>query len=250
MPWVRRLDQADFARTVAGARLVVAHAGMGSVITADEFGKPIVILPRLQDRGEHTTDHQVATAAWLRGKPGIHVADRDEDLGPRIAEALAARRRRRPRFAPRRQPGVPRPHPSVHPELGGFHGQDRRRGARQDGAVALRHRQLASRRRRSRSATPRRWCSTCVGRYTGVPVFRDYDAMLAAGLDAVIVATPSRLHGPMVRTALERGHPRLLREALLPRLARIRGARRARRPRRASSTRSATTTATPAPSAR
>ena len=89
MPWVRRLDQAAFARTVAGARLIVAHAGMGSVITADEFRKPIVILPRLQERGEHTTDHQVATANWLRAKPGIHVADRDEDLGARIAEALA-----------------------------------------------------------------------------------------------------------------------------------------------------------------
>jgi UDP-N-acetylglucosamine transferase subunit ALG13 len=99
MPWVRRLDQAAFARTVAEARLIVAHAGMGSVITADEFRKPIVILPRLQDRGEHTTDHQVATANWLRAKPGIHVADHDEDLGPRIAEALAIPAPG-PRFAP------------------------------------------------------------------------------------------------------------------------------------------------------
>ena len=45
-----------------------------------------------------------------------------------------------------------------------------------------------------------------VGRYAGVPAYRDYDKMLAnAGLDAVIVATPSRLHEPMVRKALERG---------------------------------------------
>ena len=36
MPWVRRLDQAEFARTVAAARLIVAHAGMGSVITAGQ----------------------------------------------------------------------------------------------------------------------------------------------------------------------------------------------------------------------
>jgi UDP-N-acetylglucosamine transferase subunit ALG13 len=103
MPWVRRLDQADFSRTVAGARLVVAHAGMGSVITADQHGKPIVILPRLQERGEHTTDHQLATAAWLRGKPGIHVADRDEDLGARIDEALASGLAG-PRFAPAASP--------------------------------------------------------------------------------------------------------------------------------------------------
>jgi UDP-N-acetylglucosamine transferase subunit ALG13 len=89
MPWVRRVDQAEFGRTVATARLIVAHAGMGSVITADQFGKPIVILPRLKELGEHNTDHQVATANWLCGKPGIHVADRDEDIRPRIAEALA-----------------------------------------------------------------------------------------------------------------------------------------------------------------
>ena len=45
-----------------------------------------------------------------------------------------------------------------------------------------------------------------LGKYTGVPVWRDYDEMLdKAGLDAVIVATPSRFHGPMVRKALERG---------------------------------------------
>lgn len=45
-----------------------------------------------------------------------------------------------------------------------------------------------------------------LGRYTGATAWRDYDEMLErGGLDAVIVATPSRLHAPMVRKALERG---------------------------------------------
>jgi predicted dehydrogenase len=45
-----------------------------------------------------------------------------------------------------------------------------------------------------------------VAKYSGVPVWRDYDAMLAeAGLDAVLIATPSRLHAPMTRKALDRG---------------------------------------------
>lgn len=44
-----------------------------------------------------------------------------------------------------------------------------------------------------------------LGKYTATPIWRDYDEMLDAGLDAVIIATPSRLHGPMVRKALERG---------------------------------------------
>jgi len=45
-----------------------------------------------------------------------------------------------------------------------------------------------------------------VGRYTSAPVWRDYDEMLEkADLQAVIIATPSQLHGPMARKALERG---------------------------------------------
>jgi UDP-N-acetylglucosamine transferase subunit ALG13 len=90
MPWVRKLNQTEFSRTVAEADLVVAHAGMGSVITASQYRKPIVMLPRLRQSGEHTTDHQIATANWLRDKPGVYIADTDADLGPRIAEALAA----------------------------------------------------------------------------------------------------------------------------------------------------------------
>jgi len=45
-----------------------------------------------------------------------------------------------------------------------------------------------------------------LGRYTGLTTYSDFDRMLAeADLDAVIVATPTRFHAPMVRKALERG---------------------------------------------
>jgi UDP-N-acetylglucosamine transferase subunit ALG13 len=90
MRWVRRIDRAEFSGIVAGAELVVAHAGMGSVITAGEFGKPIVLLPRRAASGEHTNDHQVDTAGWLRRRPGIYVADTEADLGAGIAAARAA----------------------------------------------------------------------------------------------------------------------------------------------------------------
>ena len=90
MRWVRRLERPDYAAAVAGARLVVAHAGVGSVVTAGEHGKSIVVLPRRAALGEHTSDHQLETAGWLRAKPGIHVADAEGDLAARIAEAEAA----------------------------------------------------------------------------------------------------------------------------------------------------------------
>jgi exopolysaccharide biosynthesis glucuronosyltransferase PssE len=89
MRWQRRLGRVEFDAAVRRARLVVAHAGVGSVVTARTFGTPAVVLPRRQALGEHTSDHQIETANWLRGKSGIHVADVEADLDARIAEAIA-----------------------------------------------------------------------------------------------------------------------------------------------------------------
>lgn len=90
MKYTRRLSQAEFGATVAQAELTVAHAGMGTVITAGGAGRPLVIIPRIQAWGEHTTDHQIATANWLRDKAGIFVADTDADLPTMIETALNA----------------------------------------------------------------------------------------------------------------------------------------------------------------
>lgn len=88
MKWARSLSQTDFRQVVQDAELIVAHAGMGSVITAGQFAKPIVLLPRIMELGEHNTDHQLATAAWLRTRDGIYVADTDADLPTQIDRAL------------------------------------------------------------------------------------------------------------------------------------------------------------------
>ena len=110
MAWVRRLERPDYAAAIARARLVVAHAGVGSIVAAGEQGKPIVVLPRRAALGEHTSDHQVETASWLRGKPGVRVAESEADLPACIS------RRRGPRRAARRdrRPGLHRPAPSLH----------------------------------------------------------------------------------------------------------------------------------------
>jgi UDP-N-acetylglucosamine transferase subunit ALG13 len=89
MAFVDRLERGEYEAAVARARLVVAHAGVGSVVTAGQHGKPVVVMPRRHHLGEHTSDHQMETVGWLRGKPGVHVAETEEELPARIAEALA-----------------------------------------------------------------------------------------------------------------------------------------------------------------
>ena len=90
MPFARLLEAGEFRDKLAASRLLVAHAGMGSVISAMESRKPVVMLPRSMVLAEHTTDHQMATARWLHGRPGIYVAMEDTMLRETIVTALAA----------------------------------------------------------------------------------------------------------------------------------------------------------------
>ena len=91
MSWRPSLSETDFATTVKEAEVVVSHAGMGSVITAMRHQTPIVMLPRRFAAGEHTTDHQMATARWLEAKPGVFIAWDETEIAARIAEAEAWR---------------------------------------------------------------------------------------------------------------------------------------------------------------
>jgi UDP-N-acetylglucosamine transferase subunit ALG13 len=68
------LPPTEVERLTRECRLVVAHAGMGSVLTALRFRKPIVLVPRKAALGEHRNDHQLATARWLESTPGVRVA--------------------------------------------------------------------------------------------------------------------------------------------------------------------------------
>lgn len=78
--WARSLPPEAFRRKVAEADVLVAHAGMGTILTALEAGTPLVVMPRRADRGEHRNDHQVATARALREIAGISVADDEGEL--------------------------------------------------------------------------------------------------------------------------------------------------------------------------
>lgn len=87
--FVRLMPIEDYRGHVAAARLFVAHAGMGSIIAAIEAGKPLLMLARLQAQGEHNNDHQLATAASIGLRPGLHVAADAADLKARASAMLA-----------------------------------------------------------------------------------------------------------------------------------------------------------------
>lgn len=84
-----KIAPSEFETLVGEARLIVAHAGIGTVLTAARCQKPILLMPRRADLGEHRNDHQMATVGKLAGRPGIVVAADESELEARIAEGLA-----------------------------------------------------------------------------------------------------------------------------------------------------------------
>jgi UDP-N-acetylglucosamine transferase subunit ALG13 len=85
--WQRFLSPGEFQSRVAEARLVVSHAGIGTILTAIDLRKPIVVMPRRQALGEHRNDHQWATVQHLRADLGVHVAEDEHRLVDYLARA-------------------------------------------------------------------------------------------------------------------------------------------------------------------
>lgn len=73
--WCEKMPPDAFEEAFLRARFVVAHAGMGVIITALTQGKPLVVMPRRADLREHRNDHQLATAERFGLRPGLTVVD-------------------------------------------------------------------------------------------------------------------------------------------------------------------------------
>ncbi len=83
------LSPAQFMEHVDAASIVIAHAGMGTILTCRDKGKRLVILPRRESLGEHRNDHQWATAMHLPKLPGITVVLDENDLHAQLDLGLS-----------------------------------------------------------------------------------------------------------------------------------------------------------------
>lgn len=90
----------DFDDYVRRARLIVSHAGMGSIISALDAGKPIVVVPRIAKLGEHRNEHQLATADALEKLGYIHVARNTDELRTLLCNDKLETLRHTDKYAP------------------------------------------------------------------------------------------------------------------------------------------------------
>jgi len=89
-PFARMVSMIEYRQRLRDCHLFVAHAGMGSILQALEDRKQTLMLPRHQEWGEHTTDHQIHTAERFGNLPGLKVVDTVEDLYREMSTLLEA----------------------------------------------------------------------------------------------------------------------------------------------------------------
>ncbi len=81
MRWKKFMAADEFRKNFESAETIVAHSGMGTILTSLDLGKPVVIVPRLAARGEHRNDHQLATVKQFAHFPQVHAVEDVVHLG-------------------------------------------------------------------------------------------------------------------------------------------------------------------------
>jgi UDP-N-acetylglucosamine transferase subunit ALG13 len=86
---VATMSPEEYLRRFAGADLIIAHAGMGTIIAALESGKPMLMIPRVARLRESRNDNQVGTARHFSSFGVFEVVDSESEIPARLDHMLA-----------------------------------------------------------------------------------------------------------------------------------------------------------------
>jgi UDP-N-acetylglucosamine transferase subunit ALG13 len=84
IPFTHFLNPVEFKERFSEASIIVAHAGMGTILSALHFGKPILVMPKKASLGEQRNEHQLATAQRMMSMGNVHVAFDEQELRQKL----------------------------------------------------------------------------------------------------------------------------------------------------------------------
>jgi UDP-N-acetylglucosamine transferase subunit ALG13 len=87
-PFTRIMPHGEYRGRLEACDLFVAHVGMGSILQSLELRKQLLMLPRLAAQREHTTDHQLHTAARFSHVQGLLIVDDTDALKAAMTRLL------------------------------------------------------------------------------------------------------------------------------------------------------------------
>lgn len=78
------LQPVEFGEYFNASKIIISHAGMGTILSALFHGKPILVMPKLAKLGEHRNEHQTATAVRMKEIGNVNVAFDEDELRYRL----------------------------------------------------------------------------------------------------------------------------------------------------------------------
>lgn len=85
--YVEFLNKEEFDGMIQKADVVIAHSGVGSIISALNANKPVIVYPRLAKYREHIDDHQLEIAYAFSKKNYVLCCDENDDLLEKLEES-------------------------------------------------------------------------------------------------------------------------------------------------------------------
>ena len=76
----KNIKTVDFLAPDEFNTLFISHAGMGTILSALQKDKPIIVFPRIAALGEHRNEHQLATARKFKEMETVNVAMNEDEL--------------------------------------------------------------------------------------------------------------------------------------------------------------------------
>jgi UDP-N-acetylglucosamine transferase subunit ALG13 len=77
-------SQEEFMEYLTKSRLIISHAGMGTIGQAVRLSKPVIVVPRKSSQGEHVDDHQFNTTKYMELEGKVLAVYAIEDLPEKI----------------------------------------------------------------------------------------------------------------------------------------------------------------------
>ncbi len=81
------MNEADYNNRIKNCRILVTHAGVGTIISGLTAGKPVIVVPRLKKFNEHVDDHQLQIAEAFAKKKNVLSCPDVEELEKFIKKA-------------------------------------------------------------------------------------------------------------------------------------------------------------------
>ncbi|WP_156843122.1 glycosyltransferase [Novosphingobium aquimarinum] len=78
--YVTALSPTDFTKKFSESRVIIAHAGIGTILSGQKAEKPLVLMARIAKFGEHRNDHQLATIEQIKRLDGVYIVENKDDI--------------------------------------------------------------------------------------------------------------------------------------------------------------------------